>query len=162
MQGSFDVAIDIESNSLHIPLPSANTVFETSETIGNPNIEFRLAKLDPNGNCTSGINRIFSNMTKQANDCIKDLIMRLKLKNFILGGSSYGGGIALNTYLRHPEIRDQIKGIVIIAAAGHSQSIPPYVRRMGGWLGKIKEKRLTGEAGAVIPSLCTGEAGAQP
>ena len=36
VQGAFDVAIDIESNSLHIPLPSANTVFETSETIGNP------------------------------------------------------------------------------------------------------------------------------
>lgn len=74
-------------------------------------------------------------------DCLKDLIVRLKLENFILGGSSYGGGIALNTYLRHPEIRDRIKGIVIIAAAGHSRSIPPYVRRMGGWLGKILQKQ---------------------
>ena len=73
--------------------------------------------------------------------CLKDLIVRLKLNNFILGGSSYGGGIALNTYMRYPEIRNQIKGIVLIAAAGQSQPIPPYVRRMGGWLGKILQKR---------------------
>ena len=51
-----------------------NVVSEFQNLIGDANIEFRLAKLDPNGNCTNGINRILSNMTNQANDCIKDLI----------------------------------------------------------------------------------------
>ena len=51
-----------------------NVVSEFQSIIGDANIEFRLAKLDPNGNCTNGINRILSNMTNQANDCIKELI----------------------------------------------------------------------------------------
>lgn len=37
-------------------------------------IEFRLAQKDPNGNCTSGINRIFSPMTLNARDNVKALI----------------------------------------------------------------------------------------
>ncbi len=36
-------------------------------------IEFRLAKIDPNGNCTEGINRIFSPLTNDAGDNVKAL-----------------------------------------------------------------------------------------
>ena len=72
--------------------------------------------------------------------CIRDLIMRLDLNDLIIGGSSYGGSIALNTYIRYPEIRERIKGIVLVAAAGYSQSIPGYVKRMGGWLGNILQR----------------------
>lgn len=36
-------------------------------------IEFRLAQLDPNGNCTDGIVRVFSNLTNSAGDNVKAL-----------------------------------------------------------------------------------------
>lgn len=36
------------------------------------NVEFRLAKIDPNGNCTDGITRTFSPITYQADDAIKE------------------------------------------------------------------------------------------
>lgn len=41
--------------------------------IGNPNLEFRLARLDPEGNCTSGITRHDSPLTNSADDRVKKL-----------------------------------------------------------------------------------------
>ena len=38
-------------------------------------IEFRLASIDPFGNCTDGVNRIFSTLTNNANDNVKNLSM---------------------------------------------------------------------------------------
>lgn len=40
---------------------------------GNPDMEFRLATKDPNGNCTDGINRIVSTLTFDAGDNVKFL-----------------------------------------------------------------------------------------
>lgn len=37
-------------------------------------VEFRLATLDPNGNCTDGITRTYSTLTEAASDNVKDLI----------------------------------------------------------------------------------------
>jgi len=39
----------------------------------NPNVEFRLAKKDPQGNCTEGINRVYSALTNNADDAVKAL-----------------------------------------------------------------------------------------
>ncbi|MCU0433127.1 MAG: M43 family zinc metalloprotease [Bacteroidia bacterium] len=39
--------------------------------IGNASIEFRLARLDPDGNCTNGIDRIYSHETRVGNDLSK-------------------------------------------------------------------------------------------
>lgn len=53
---------------------------DTSEIIGNTpfdtlardmKIEFRLARIDPDGNCTNGIDRIYSHKTNNANDASK-------------------------------------------------------------------------------------------
>ncbi len=41
---------------------------------GDVNLEFRLAKLDPEGNCTNGITRTFSPLTNTAGENVKDLI----------------------------------------------------------------------------------------
>lgn len=38
---------------------------------GNASIQFTLATLDPSGNCTNGIDRIFTTLTNQATDCSK-------------------------------------------------------------------------------------------
>lgn len=40
----------------------------------DPEIEFRLATLDPSGNCTNGINRVQSSLSINANDNVKSLI----------------------------------------------------------------------------------------
>jgi len=40
----------------------------------DPEIEFRLATLDPSGNCTNGINRVPSSLSINANDNVKGLI----------------------------------------------------------------------------------------
>ena len=40
----------------------------------NMNVEFRLATLDPNGNCTDGITRTYSTLTENAYDNVKDLV----------------------------------------------------------------------------------------
>jgi len=41
---------------------------------GNTQFEFRLARKDPNGNCTDGITRTFSQLTFNGNDNVKELI----------------------------------------------------------------------------------------
>jgi len=40
---------------------------------GNPQIEFRLAQLDPNGQCTDGIVRVYSPLTYNARNNVKSL-----------------------------------------------------------------------------------------
>jgi hypothetical protein len=42
--------------------------------ISDVNIEFRLAKIDPNGDCSTGINRVFSNLTENSTEQIKNII----------------------------------------------------------------------------------------
>jgi PKD repeat protein len=44
-------------------------------------VEFRLAQIDPNGNCTNGITRTFSSATENARDNVKSLI-RWNTKNY--------------------------------------------------------------------------------
>lgn len=41
---------------------------EFAAVAANPNVEFRLAKLDPMGNCTDGVVRVFSPLTENASD----------------------------------------------------------------------------------------------
>lgn len=41
---------------------------------GNTKIEFRLATLDPNGNCTDGVTRTFTPLTNNADENVKQLI----------------------------------------------------------------------------------------
>ena len=53
---------------------SINTPAVFAEYAGDTNIEFRLAKLDPNGNCTEGVTRTYSNLTVGARDNVKALI----------------------------------------------------------------------------------------
>lgn len=42
--------------------------------IGNPQVEFRLAKRDPNGNCTDGVTRTISTLTFDAGENVKGLV----------------------------------------------------------------------------------------
>ncbi len=53
---------------------TANTPAIFSQNAGDTNIEFRLAKIDPDGNCTQGVTRTYSNLTVGARDNVKELI----------------------------------------------------------------------------------------
>jgi PKD repeat protein len=78
-----------------------NVIPEFDGVKSDVQIEFKLAQYDPEGNCTSGITRTFSQLTEDANDNVKSLIswphnkyMNIWLvKNIDLGGG--GGGIIL-------------------------------------------------------------------
>ncbi|MCW5906625.1 MAG: T9SS type A sorting domain-containing protein [Chitinophagales bacterium] len=53
---------------------TANIVSAFKPIAANCDIEFKLAKIDPNGNCTNGINRIASTLTKIGDHSVKNLI----------------------------------------------------------------------------------------
>lgn len=52
-------------------LANLRTYFKGREA--NFDIEFRMARIDPSGNCTDGINRVYSNLTFDARDNVKSL-----------------------------------------------------------------------------------------
>ncbi len=54
---------------LNADLSQAVAGFDT--LAGNPNIQFKLAAIDPWGNCTNGIDRIYSHLTNDADDYSK-------------------------------------------------------------------------------------------
>ena len=82
------------------------------------NMEFRLAQKDPSGNCTDGINRVYSHLTNNARDNVKSVIQWDNTKYFniwivksIDGGGS-GGGIVLG-FSSFPGLDPAKDGIVI-------------------------------------------------
>ena len=87
-------------------------------------VEFRLARIDPDGNCTNGINRIISGLTVDADDAVKGLIdwdnkkyLNIWVVRNIYSGSSSGGtilGYALMPWTaQYQPTRD---GIVMVAS----------------------------------------------
>lgn len=53
---------------------TSNTPAVFAAYSGDMNIEFRLAQIDPEGNCTQGITRTYSNLSSMANNNVKTLI----------------------------------------------------------------------------------------
>ena len=86
--------------------------------IGNANIEFRLAQLDPFGNCTNGIDRIYTHKTNQADDYSKiNIWNRSNYLNIWVVKSIGESGVA--GYAYYPSAVDApmlagIDGIVIL------------------------------------------------
>ncbi len=108
-----------------------NVINEFQPIVGNPNIEFRIAKLDPNGNCTNGINRVFSEETNQANDCVKELISwdDTKYVNiWVVEDIDLEIGAAAYTYLPGSLWGDEVEGIIInheyLGSIGTSNNSP--------------------------------------
>jgi PKD repeat protein len=66
-----------------------------SSIVANVEFEFRLAQLDPNGNCTDGITRTASTLTFNADDNVKELVVwpRNKYLNvWVVDNISFGAG----------------------------------------------------------------------
>lgn len=63
--------------------------------VGTTNFEFRLANIDPNGNCTNGITRTPSTLTYSADENVKDLISwdtRKYMNVWVVNTISFGAG----------------------------------------------------------------------
>lgn len=65
-------ALNEDFSGTNVPLSEIASSFQSIRA--NAEIEFRLAKLDPSGNCTNGITRTVSALTNVATDNVKDLI----------------------------------------------------------------------------------------
>lgn len=73
--------------------------------IGDANIEFRLARLDPSGQCTDGVTRTKSALTTGANDNVKSLIGWPKNKYFnvwVVKSINTGSGTGVGGYAYRP------------------------------------------------------------
>lgn len=74
-------------------------VDEFVDLISDIQIEFRLAQRDPEGNCTKGINRIFSPLTNEGGSGMKDLIFWPRDMYMNVWVCKDAGGAAGYTYL---------------------------------------------------------------
>ncbi len=63
--------INKDFQRLNADTNSTNPLFQS--IAANPDVEFRLAKIDPSGNCTNGIVRVVSPLTVNANNNVKAL-----------------------------------------------------------------------------------------
>ena len=59
-------------NASNEDLDNVNSQFY--DIVGTADIQFKLARLDPDGNCTDGITRHVSTLSAQADDCIKTIV----------------------------------------------------------------------------------------
>ncbi|MCS5663749.1 MAG: M43 family zinc metalloprotease [Flavobacteriales bacterium] len=125
---------------------------DTSEVINefknisaNTGIEFKLAKLDPDGNCTQGITRTYTELTNDAGENVKELVKwdpRMYLNIWVVtkltieaGGYSYLPGSAPNN--------DANAGIVVLASQfgsigasnGNNLSSRTLTHEVGHYLG---------------------------
>lgn len=117
---------------------------------GKVNFEFRLAKKDPNGNCTNGITRTVSPLTENARENVKSLIswprdkyLNIWIVRSIANFSGTAGIIAGYAYLPGSAPSPAVDGVVLdyrytggIGAAGGSN----FARRtisheVGHWFG---------------------------
>ena len=75
---SFDQIEDqmrsLNEDFAYINADTINTPDAFKAYAGDANIEFRLAQLDPDGNCTQGVTRTYSLLTSNANNNVKELI----------------------------------------------------------------------------------------
>lgn len=109
--------------------------------IADCQIEFRLAQLDPNGNCTDGITRTVSSFTYSASDNVKGLIAWPSNKYFnIWVVENIASGAA--GYAYYPGIAASIDGVVmrhdytgsIGTSSGSNYAARSLVHEAGHWL----------------------------
>ena len=53
---------------------TSQVISEFTDIVANVGLEFKLAKLTPDGECTKGITRTYSELTNSAGENVKDLV----------------------------------------------------------------------------------------
>jgi len=88
-------AIDVLNRDFRLENTDALSVMsEFADITADIEIEFRLAQRDPNGDCTRGINRIYSPLTNQGDSEMKSLIQWPRNKYLNVWTCAYAGGAA--------------------------------------------------------------------
>ena len=88
-------AIDILNRDFRLQNTDALSVMsEFTDLKSDIEIEFRLAQRDPDGNCTKGINRIYSSLTNQGDQDMKELIQWPRNRYLNVWTCAYANGAA--------------------------------------------------------------------
>ena len=106
--------INEDFNKLNSDTSSVRAEFQ--DIIGNIGVEFELAKLDPDGNCTKGITRTYTELTSSAGENVKALIgwdPRMYLNIWVVSSIASGAG-GYSFYPGSAPNNDANAGIVIL------------------------------------------------
>lgn len=119
---------------------------------GNVGIRFRLAQLDPDGNCTDGILRVYTELTHAANDDIKDVSRwpRNEYLNIWVVGTIASGAAGYSYY---PGVNSDRDGVVLrsdyMGSMGSSSTTRAHTlsHEVGHWLNLAHPWGNTNEPG---------------
>lgn len=141
-----------------------------ADIVGNVGIEFRLAKIDPDGNCTNGINRVFSETTNDGFTDMKDAAGIWDRSSYMNVwtcrqiGESSGGGITVG-YTMVPStvsggfgqsydgivMRSDYTGIIGTSSPSGGRSL---THEVGHWINLQHTWGTSNSPG--LPSNCSG------
>ncbi|MCB9195446.1 MAG: T9SS type A sorting domain-containing protein [Flavobacteriales bacterium] len=114
---------------------TASVIPAFSSIIGNPQLEFRLARLDPNGNCTNGIDRIYTQETSIGDDGSKmhnwprsrylNVWVVKDMENGVAGYAYYPSATisGFGAYIDGVIIRHDYIGSIGTSSVGHSRAL---------------------------------------
>lgn len=108
--------INRDFNKLNPDTASVTDEFQNS--IANVGVEFKLAQKDPNGNCTKGITRSYSELTNNAGENVKDFIKwdpSKYLNVWVVSNIEIGAG-GYSYYPGEAPNNDANAGIVVLAS----------------------------------------------
>jgi len=132
-------AISILSRDYQKQNADTSTVMTAfKNNIANVGIVFQLAQLDPNGNCTTGIDRIVTSLTNSASDASKLNDWPSNKYLNIWTCASIGSGAAGYSY--YPGIGASVDGVMILASyigsigTGTVQTSRALTHEVGHWL----------------------------
>lgn len=91
----FDAMRIINEDFKKLNSDTTQVIDEFQNIYANVGVEFRLAKLDPDGNCTKGITRTYTTLTNDAGENVKDVIKwdpRMYLNIWVVSNIASGAG----------------------------------------------------------------------
>ena len=71
---------------------------------------------------------------------VRLFIEELGLRRLLLVGNSLGGAVVLESICTADELREDLRGVVLIAAAGYPQRLPGNIRQLGWRAGALLQK----------------------
>lgn len=88
---------------------------------------------------------------------VRAFVERLGLDEVVLVGNSFGGGVILRSVCTPWPGGPRVRGLVLESATGYPQALPPYIRLLADWPGRLLLNRLalalglgTGLARAIV------------
>jgi len=133
IQGALDqLNLDMMANNTDLD----NVADDFVDIIGNPQIEFRLAQYDPDGNCTNGITRHASQETFIGDDAVKDIVqwprdsyLNVWITKVVLEGAAGGYG-----YFPWMVANDPGNDGIVVRAAQFGFGERSLTHEVGHWL----------------------------